>query len=62
MYTESQKKLSSERRSLKFTPSYLDTDKLLKPEYSIGDFEFPSIFQESVAFSLQTSENNLKPP
>ena len=35
----------------------------LKPQYSIGGFEWISInLSKSAAFSLQTSENNLKPP
>ena len=35
----------------------------LKPWYRIGGFEWISInLSKSAAFSLQTSENNLKPP
>ena len=38
-------------------------ETILKPSYSIGGFEwiFFSLLT-SAAFSLQTSENNLKPP
>ena len=44
---------------------FTEKDELyfLKPFYSIGGFEWIFInLIESAAFSLQTSENNLKPP
>ena len=43
---------------------YRDEGKCkLKPQYSIGGFEWISInLSKSAVFSLQTSEYNLKPP
>ena len=39
------------------------TQEIFNQNYSIGGFEWISInFSKTAAFSLQTSENNLKPP